>query len=590
VAAGNPPLVPGALIPETVRHASPATTISEPLTGGGAQQVWLFWQGVVYKGASTGAGAGNRLDTRTFYVQLQNGLPPANALPNSFLNDPALPKFGPKPLVMTDLAGGRHYFLFWYGGAQGRTRLYYNVSTPAGGGTPPPDSWSPDTALNTPATLQWQSDPTPIHRVVYDPVTNQNIDAIDLIYTGVLGSRKLAETMMTRYRIVIDNGKISLRPMQLTLVDSETLAREGNTNTWNARDLAWLTRDPVTRNTTYTDANGRTMPFFQIYLYDRANAPRFAFPDNTPVPINGYTRDATGNWIWNEPSFDQSTQRWVFRSALGGDLIIDTQAGTVSFSGVSPRQTDRVSLYYVPQTLRINVTRNESGAVAPPAGWVNDPAFQPRPHVAAAGSNTGPVAFLDRALNARGENVLPAGAPMPVTRLWTFYRKTNTNVTATATLYYKTMRLMVRLPRGVLRDVQNGQYTFAPNITVANNRGPVEVDWVRGRLYFTEVDEGNLISVKFNYGRDNSGNKLSVPETFYRVGWGDEISTAVTPGDQPTNEVVLPTDSAVNEGQVTAFKDPFQEKVWVFWASTRFGTTDLYYMTLDPPFYALPAQ
>jgi hypothetical protein len=40
----------------------------------------------------------------------------------------------------------------------------------------------------------------------------------------------------------------------------------------------------------------------------------------------------------------------------------------------------------------------------------------------------------------------------------------------------------------------------------------------------------------------------------------------------------------------TAFKDPFQDKVWVFWSSTRAGTTDLYYMTLSPQFYAQPSQ
>jgi hypothetical protein len=101
------------------------------------------------------------------------------------------------------------------------------------------------------------------------------------------------------------------------------------------------------------------------------------------------------------------------------------------------------------------------------------------------------------------------------------------------------------------------------------------VDWARGRVYFTDADEGNTVSIKFDYGRDQMGNVVSFPLTSFRVGWGDEISTAVIPGDQTTNESALPTDAAVNEGMVSAFKDPFQDKVWVFWSSTRSGTSGL---------------
>ena len=121
--------------------------------------------------------------------------------------------------------------------------------------------------------------------------------------------------------------------------------------------------------------------------------------------------------------------------------------------------------------------------------------------------------------------------------------------------------------------------------------GPVEVDWIRGRLYFTEADEGSVVTVGFNYARtedpSNPGQTVveSVPPMQYRVMWEDEISTAIQPTDQTTNEVFLPTDAAVNEGQLAAFKDPFQDKAWVFWTSTRAGTTDLYYMTLCPAFY-----
>jgi hypothetical protein len=138
------------------------------------------------------------------------------------------------------------------------------------------------------------------------------------------------------------------------------------------------------------------------------------------------------------------------------------------------------------------------------------------------------------------------------------------------------MRLMIRLPRPVIR---NADGTIGANIQISNHRGPVEIDWQRGRLYFTEIDEGAAVHVAQAVSGGGS------VEADYRVSWGDEITVAATPGDQTTGEVALPTDAAVNEGQVVAVKDPFVDRVWVFWASTRAGTTDLYYMAVSPSFY-----
>jgi hypothetical protein len=172
-----------------------------------------------------------------------------------------------------------------------------------------------------------------------------------------------------------------------------------------------------------------------------------------------------------------------------------------------------------------------------------------------------------------------------VTRLWAFHRKTGSAAAASATLYYKTMRLMVRLPRGVVR---NPDGSITNNLfSMSGNRGPVELDWVTGALYFTEADEGNVITVTTHaYARDPAnGSPLFVPQASYRVGWGDEGFAASQPGVQPAAEFIVPTESAVNEGQLAAFKDPFQDKVWLFWSSTRAGTTDLYYMTVRPQIY-----
>ncbi len=57
----------------------------------------------------------------------------------------------------------------------------------------------------------------------------------------------------------------------------------------------------------------------------------------------------------------------------------------------------------------------------------------------------------------------------------------------------------------------------------------------------------------------------------------------------------------MNEGQVFAFADPDGLRnpsdvrykpslIWVFWTSTRAGSTDLYYQTISPNFRAVTRQ
>jgi len=404
-------------------------------------------------------------------------------------------------------------------------------------------------------------------------------DCIDVVYTAVLSNRRQAETLLTRYQIVRRGTALTLTVVRQTAADNETMARDAINNVWLSRDIAWIYRDPTTRE--YLDASdAKRRPFMQVFVYDKSGNSKFSFTDGTPAPVNGFD-PVTGSIV--APTFDRATGRLTFLNALGGQVLVDPQNGTVTFAGVAPSVADRVVLAYTPQTLRLNVTRDESGVVLAPTGWTSDPGFAPKPHVAASGANSAPIAFLDRSTNPRTAYVITGSvpaSPATVSRMWLLYRKTNSNVTSPSGVYYKTMRLMVRLPRGVLRN-SNG--TLSGNISVTGNVGPVEVDWIRGRLYFTELDEGTIVSVTQKI-LTPAGSKVDLSAS-YRVGWGDEISVAVKPGDQSSSEVALPADSAVNEGQVSAFPDPYQGRVWVLWASTRAGLSDLFYMTLSPNFY-----
>jgi len=624
-APGATPLVPGNLNPLTVRHATPALVQDEDTSNNGLGTL-LFWQGSATKTGAAGGTFAN--DTRTFYVPLTQGKVPDPAAqpPYSFLNDPNLPKYAPKPLIVVDRNNNKLAFLFWFGGEQGRSRLYYNSNPrPGVAGMDLTDvtRWSQDTLLQTPGALQYQSDPTPVHRRVFTTWFNPQgefLDCIDVVYTGVLTHRRQPETLLTRYAIDYPrdtNGVITnttptgrLVPIPIGVQDatipngatptpqtawnpgvvSELLARQGNSATWVSRDVAWL----YSANR-WDAANGR----FRRDLLDATGNPYFKL---TLVDRAGNATNVLQTNFANPPEFDTATGRVYINSALGGRVIIDPQGGTVTFNGVSPTNTDRLLLSYTPQSLRLNVSRNDVGVIAAPGGadnqsgvaWASDPAFAPRTHVEPSGPETGPVAFIDRFQNPRYrpgqvDNTVfgvAANTVPPVSRMWLLFRKTDASTASPSTVWYKTMRLMIRLPRGVIREA-NGDIT--PHIAITGNQGPFEVDWIRGRIYFTEVDEGSIITVtKQDYARQNDGTPITVPPTQYRVEWGDEISSAVTPGDATTNERILPLSTPVNEGQISAFKDPFQDKVWVFWSSTRAGTTDLYYMAINPQLYTQP--
>ncbi len=560
------PVVPGVPVVNgdgdpVVAHGSPAL-VRDEASSGRTPDLWLFWQGGVNKNTADG---GSAFDGRTLYVPIRRegngayvpdlgGAP--GGVPYGFLNDPNLPKYGPKPMVV-DGTG----YLFWYGGPASRSRLFYNVNayhpTRNPQGMRNPTAWSVDRALPTPGGLTGLANPIPIpRRLDGDQRAANVVTHVDLVYTGQFQDRPQPETFMTRYLLrELANGRPGQAVVPFPRVESELAARQGASQTWATRDVAWVYRDPQTQ--AFVDGSG--------------NSPWIV------IRVNG-TRVNLG-----APAFDSPTGKLYFNSTLGGRIAVDPQAGTITFTDIAPRIADAVTVSYTPQTIRLNVTRSDTGVVAVPAGWQSDAGFAPQPAVRSPGANTGPVAVLDRSDNPRrvteADSVRPgsqAVRPATVSRLWLFYRKTGSNMTSSGGLYFKAMRLMVRLPRPVPR---NADGTIGANIQISGNRGPVEIDWQRGRLYFTEIDEGANVRVTQAIAGGGS------VEAEYRVSWGDELTVAATPGDQTTGEAALPTDAAVNEGQITAVKDPFVDRMWLFWASTRSGTTDLYYMTISPSFY-----
>lgn len=591
----NPPYLSGVRATSTERHESPASVVAVNPTNAYDRDAVVFWPGSIDK-VSGGSSATQVKDSRIFYSFLTNGVPGDAA---SLLNDPALSKLSPRPLYLklpaTNASPAQQMvFLFWYAGRSGQTGLYYNVNIANGSGQFLQNNWSRDLKLPTPGALVWQSDPYPVYRRVNDG-NNGLVDVIDVMYTGVLKNRQNVEVLMTRYFINRTKGQLEVNT--LPAVVQETAARTGAGNTYTTRDAGWQA----------TDANNNGLVVIEM-LKNNLNA---------PIPLNNRA-DGT----LQRGRFDAASGLLYFDSALGGQIVVDTLSGAITFPNVPPGRNDALLVTYIPQVMRLNASRDDSNVVRN-AGTnsplpVSDPTVGPKPGVTGVGNHYAPIGIMDRMpnpriaytapgvlFNANGTRITSGTAPS-VDRFWVLYRKSDPQGVVRSTIYYKALRLQVRLPRpiGLTNPDADGNQQIL-NLRVVGNRGPYEVDWVRGRIYFTEVDEGSLITVTYraplNYQAVRSNLTLQ-----YRVSWGDEVTTGsqeFADPDFPTNEgmrfsvyqttpeVVMPSSVSVNEGQVTAFKDPLYDKLWVFWSSSRGRSTDLFYQTLSPNLYpAAPNQ
>jgi len=610
--AGASPFLAGTANVDTVRYLHPAVASSVDFSGGyGAPnpndpEAYLFWQSSLDK--VTGAN-GLNLQTRDSRISWQSVFGGANpGQPNGPIynvpDDPTVTKLAPRPLlVKLPAAGGapaqKFLYVFWHEGNQSNASIAYNAMVETNMATPFNNTkwlvdinnkFLGDQKLPTSGALVWQSDPAPVYRHVPDPyVAGQMDDVIDVVYTGVLKGRQTVETLLSRYKInrvkpvnVGDPPIGSLTLIPIKKVVGEPLTRVGNTQTYQARDAGWaLGTGPLG---TFNPA---------VDLVSQISVYRQVTPGAAPQLLND-----NGSGAAQVGVYDQASGFLTFNNSVGGgQILVDMRSGTVRFPQVGPGLSDTILVNYIPFVMRLNTSRDDSNidrSLASNLGAVpNARAFKPAPSITSSGNNTSPVVIFDRVLNPRAQLtapsvIFPAGATPTLDRMWVLYRKNDPSGVAKSTIYYKAMRLMVKLPFPVMLQgpAQAGGPQQMTTVNVNGNVGPYEVDWVRGRIYFTEADENSQITVSYTYydpvsgaTNQNSGNLV------YRVAWGDEMSASIQQGDQTTPETTLPTDSAVSEGQVSAFKDPFLDKLWVFWSSTRAGSTDLYYETIAPPLY-----
>ncbi len=624
---------------------------------------YIFYRGQVDKSVGGQQSIDHRLLYQTLNGATPQGTP--IAYPNDPSLPAATPVPVALNFTQADAARGtsaqQMVYVFYGTGSAGAAHLYYNVNaytnngaTLNAGGTPvTTDGWITSGAANDPrlgaqvlplpAAVTSATHPTVVYRQVvvhnpFDPANPQDlrrIDCLDVYFSGKVRGRSGVRLLMVRFGIyrgenygsgmpVMKMGQLFVVP--LPPVVSELAEQHGDANTWAGRDSGWYTGVPSPIVVQLEHFDSTTSSYSGLI---NLNAPA-----GSTVPAQGQFDPASGDIFYQVLSTSATTGATVNNTngqplLQGGAMVVNPGAGTVSFPNIAPSPNDRLLVSYIPEIRDLSVARNDSNII-PGGGYgaygANIPAtLLPQVWNRVTGDAFGPVATMDTSANPRqqytapavvfsanGQYLPPSGGIMPVDRLWVVYRKTDLGGAQTQGLFVKALRLMVRLPYPVwltAPDANGNQQIQSLTMTVdpsdpnqAPLNGPYEVDWARGRIYFTTADAGRIIDVSYTGsvggGAGNSGKLV------YRIAWGDEVSTnpdyeyAVVNGepviqdgtgntvrDVTTPETSVPMAYRVNVGQVAAMADPIVSRLWLFWSGTAFGSTDLYQEAYAPRLY-----
>ena len=478
---------------------------------------------------------------------------------------------------------------FWAGGARNRSAISYSsadtTATGTGGLT-----FAKSAVLPIPAGLVSVSDPSAVLISIPKGTTSNPIPAIEVTYTGIAPDGN-ADIYVSRYQpyFVRNAQNQPTAQVGLALVPSpqisEQLQADPGNLYWQARDVAWLRTSAL-----------------NVVVGSGPNSSLLLNPSNgTPLTTVKQTFDrATGSLVYTNVAVPTANGTTVTST-----VYLDLARGRVRFS---PALTGApaVSASFYAQARRITTDSR---------------------------ADTTPIAFLDQTYKP---NEAPGGDRVQTDRYWYIWRKSGSSGTATTpTLYFKTQRLTLDLQfapsfTGIQLDA-NGR----PKITVTVNGtsvytgtggGPVDVDWKRGRVYFPMVfpaggplagqsSEGQFASATFT---PSAGGTITSNDPIH---WLDEprsndnppSRTAINPtafAAFGTSETAIPIDTITNESNVSAFLDPMAygnvqggaydlsgnlgananqpHKIWLFWNSTRNGTADIYYETIEPKFSAIP--
>ncbi|MDQ2986671.1 MAG: hypothetical protein M3R13_08100 [Armatimonadota bacterium] len=293
--------------PGTLFGGTPGTIIGSPQftwpsfpvnARPGASFERIFWNGKVQKDDS-GDTRPDFEDNRVFYADYATN----GALTNTswIVRDPRMEKKRIRPINFGDLNTGA---IFWYGEANGVTRMFQNAKIGTGNGGDQTANWTDNTLVDPGQGFASARDPQPILRA----------NGIDIVFTGQLKDRPQPEIFYAKFDTDrfgrIDD--LDDQPERLF----ETLVREGNSGTYRARGVTW--------------EEDETM---QVFSYRTGVAP---------------TRIDVGR-----PETDPNTGIISKDSAIGGKVYLDPHVGTVRFSN-PPSGDLTIALRYTPKVMRVS--------------------------------------------------------------------------------------------------------------------------------------------------------------------------------------------------------------------------------------------
>ncbi len=276
---------------------------------------------------------------------------------------------------------------------------------------------------------------------------------------------------------------------------------------------------------------------------------------------------ATNLEVPNTRRVDSTTGIVTFETRLGGRVTLDPNSGTVRFGTATPNQKAVLLLTYQPYAIRVSGAGQTTSHSAPNLLFDNrliaDASYWVRP----GGSGV---------TNADSD-------PIRTSRYVVAYGRSAAGGGQSARPYLRSFRLGVQLPAGVLTNPDGTIVSLA----VVGATGAYQVDPARGRVYFTDADEGRSVSIAFQ-GATEDGVPVNVPAATYTVGLVPEQEEFPVPIAQPVNESspFLSLDPFDPAGAIGSRRPGL---IWMVWTSTRAGVPDIYLQTLAPRFAPIPA-
>lgn len=259
-------------------------------------------------------------------------------------------------------------------------------------------------------------------------------------------------------------------------------------------------------------------------------------------------------------AIDRATRLVTFNTRLGGKAYVDPTTGIIRLTGGSPGPSASLHATYSP--LHLRVTEGTGAGYASPSLSFDDRLIPDN-------------AFWFRT----DESAVDDTDQVRVGRYLFGYVRAAAGGGQAARPFMKTMRLGVELPLPVFTDA-NGTIPLG-NLTIAAENSYFQVDPAKKKIYFTQEDEDNTVTITYVAADEATGRALPGTQTVVaKVGMIVERS-----------EAAVPLDFVQNESNLYMFVDPFDLPtlrrpglVWMFWTSTRAGAPDLFFQTIAPKF------